>query len=235
MSSTVPTHMQNNFVKLYEIAPSIIQNLRYASAENFLGRLVTGYHPTGIVCTRQAAIAIKAANSDLNQAGYKLVVYDAYRPQRAVDEFIAWSKKNDDQAGKLHYYPTIPKSTLFSLGYLAEKSGHSRGSTVDLTLIPKQLTLKPIQYRSRTLSNGDIIPFLDDDTIDMGTSFDLLHPASNPDSPLVTAQQAHMRQLLKNTMLRHGFRQSTKEWWHFTLNHEPFPDTYFDFDYPLGQ
>ena len=223
--------MPKDFVKLSSIAPSIIQNLRYASAENFLGRPVTGYHPTGIVCTLHAAIAIKAANFDLNQAGYQLVVYDAYRPQRAVDEFIAWSKTNDDQAGKLHYYPTIPKSTIFSLGYLAEKSGHSRGSTVDLTLIPKHQALKPIQYSSRTLSNGDIIPFLDDNTVDMGTSFDLLHPASNPDSPLITTQQGHMRQLLTNTMLLHGFRQSPKEWWHFTLNHEPFPDTYFDFDY----
>lgn len=227
-ATTVPITIPNPFVKLSEVAPTIIQSPRYAGTENFLGRPVPGYHSKNLICTRQAAIALQEVNAELNQKGYTLVVYDAYRPQRAVNAFIEWTTNTTDHVAKSHYYPTIHKDELFSLGYLAEQSSHSRGSTFDVTLIPIKQHLKLITYSSRTLSNGEVIPFLDDNTVDMGSSFDLFHPASHHDSPIITAEQTRMRTLLRDEMRHHGFAEVKEEWWHYTLIKEPYPDTYFD-------
>jgi D-alanyl-D-alanine dipeptidase len=217
------------FVKLSDIAPDIIQNKRYASAENFLGRKVPGYHQSSIYCTRQAALALNKVNAALKEKGYALVVYDAYRPQRAVNAFLAWSKSKDDQLGKALYYPSLPKQTLFALGYLIEKSGHSRGSTIDLTLIELGKSLKPIHAQTRKLNNDEKIPYLDDNTVDMGSSFDLFHPVSHFNSSLITPEQQRHRRLLNKIMKTHGFVGVAEEWWHYTLINEPYPDTYFDF------
>lgn len=222
-------HMPDDFVKLSYIDPDIIQSPRYAMSENFLGKPVPGYHHEDIYCTRQAAIALKDVNASLKRKGYTLVVYDAYRPQRAVNAFIVWSKEKHDETEKANYYPTLSKNKLFSLGYLATKSGHSRGSTIDLTLIPTDQALKPIVISHRELKDGERIPFLDDNTVDMGASFDLFHPVSHYDSTLITPEQARMRALLRKEMEAHGFHGIKEEWWHFTLEHEPYPDTYFDF------
>ncbi len=221
--------MPGNFVKLSSIAPTIIQSQRYATSENFLGRPMIDYHHTGVLCTRSLALALKKVNAAMNKKGYGLVVYDAYRPQQTVDSFIAWSKTKDDQAGKSKYYPTIPKNKLFELGYLLAKSGHTRGSTVDLTIIPLSKKLKPITVKSRTLKNGEVIPFLNDNTVDMGSSFDLFHTVSHHDTTLITPEQARMRDFLYKTMLANGFVGLPEEWWHYTLVGEPYPDTYFNF------
>ena len=219
----------NDFVKLSDIVPNIIQSQRYSGSENFLARPVPGYHHRGIYCTRQMALALKKVDASLNKKGYALVVYDAYRPQRAVDAFIVWSKTKGDEAGKAKYYPSLPKNELFELGYLFGKSGHSRGSTIDLTIIPLKQKLKPITVTSRRLKNGEIIPFLDDNTVDMGSSFDLFHPVSHKKTNLITSQQAHMRELLNHAMQANGFMGLNEEWWHYTLRNEPYPDTYFNF------
>lgn len=221
--------MPSEFTSLSAIDSDIIQNPRYTSAENFLGRPVPGYHSKEIYCTRQTALALKKVNAALHEQGYRLVVYDAYRPQRAVNAFIAWSKDSKDDSERAKYYPTLPKNQLFPLGYIREHSGHSRGSTVDLTIIPLSQSLKPITEIPRTLTNGETILFLDDNTTDMGTSFDLLHPASHPGSALITREQAQKRKLLSNTMFMYGFEGVDEEWWHYTLKNEPYPETYFDF------
>ena len=228
-SNGVVSQMPNDFVKLSDIDPSIIQSIRYQSAENFLGRPVPGYRVPEAFMTKPAALALKNTNATLRKKGYALVVYDAYRPQRAANAFVAWSKTKGDEVSKAHYYPTLPKSRLFALGYLAKQSGHSRGSTVDVSLISLTKKLKHVTVHTRQLKNGETIPFLDDNTVDMGSSFDLFHAVSRPDSPWVTAEESRMRDLLSNTMTDHGFQGIKEEWWHFTLAKEPYPNTYFDF------
>ena len=230
-TSSYATQLSDPFIKLSSVAPDIIQSPHYATTQNFLGKQVPGYHSSELYCTREAALALKEVNVALNEKGYALVVYDAYRPQRAVNAFIDWSKDETDLVGQAHYYPTLPKSSLFTLGYLAEKSSHSRGSTFDLTLLPLRQNLKPMTFTVRTLQNGETIPFLDDNTVDMGSSFDLFHPVSNHNSPLITPEQAHMRNLLRHEMKQHRFKELKEEWWHYTLAQEPYPETYFDVVY----
>ncbi len=221
--------MPNDFVYLSDVDPSLIQSVRYITHDNFLGCPIDGYQVDKLMATRQAAERLKHVHDELKQHGYLLVVYDAYRPQCAVDHFIKWSQLPHDQSTKLDYYPTVDKKDLFELGYLGKRSSHSRGSTFDLTLINSNSTLKPLTKLQRTLENGEVIPYLDDNTVDMGSSFDLFHEVSHHDSILVNAKQNSMRELLRNTMSKHGFKEYDKEWWHYTLIDEPHPDTYFDF------
>lgn len=222
-------HEPTNFVFLTDIDPTIIEHSRYFTSENFLGRPVIGYNGPRISCTREAALALKSAQAEFLKDGYRLVVYDGYRPQRAVNEFVKWSLDKNDQVAKHLYYPTINKAHAFKLGYIAKKSGHSRGSTFDLTLIPIGQKLQDIKVTSRELLNGEVIPFLDDNTVDMGSSFDLFHQVSNHDSLLVTPKQHEMRNFLRSVMKKHGFKEYKGEWWHYTLEHEPYPNTYFDY------
>lgn len=221
--------LPSGFVFLTDVDSTIIESPRYSSKENFLGRVVPGYTSNRIICTKEAAEKLKRVHSDLKKQGYKLVVYDGYRPQRAVNEFMRWSKDDDDQGAKAFYYPTINKKDVFKLGYVAEKSGHSRGSTLDLTIIKDTKILKSIKYSKRKLLRGMKIPYLDDNTVDMGASFDLFHEASHHDSKLVSAKYLQKRNLLRNAMKAHGFKDYQEEWWHYTLADEPYPDTYFDF------
>lgn len=222
--------MPHDFVFLQEIDATIIESARYAMHENFTGRPVTGYSTGNIVATRQAASRLKQVNAKLTQQGYTLVVYDGYRPQRSVEAFIRWSRDVEDQLAKRYYYPTINKKDIFDLGYIAERSGHSRGSTVDITIIQSSMSLKTVTKSNRELRNGEMIPFLDDNTVNMGSSFDLFHEVSHHDSPLVDEQHSTPRNFLCNTMKEHGFKEYAKEWWHYTLIDEPYPNTYFDFD-----
>lgn len=221
--------LPEGFVYLRDIDSTIIENSRYFSADNFLGRPVPGYRTHRIICTRKAAERLKAAHDVLKKKNYRFVVYDGYRPQRAVNEFMRWSQDEADQEAKELYYPTVHKKDVFKLGYVAEKSGHSRGSTFDLTIIKVGEHLKPIRVSFRQLANGDVIPFLDDNTQDMGASFDLFHEASHHDSPLVDGQIQEKRNLLRGIMEQHGFKAYKCEWWHYTLEKEPYPETYFDF------
>lgn len=199
--------LPDGFVALAEIAPGIQQEVRYFSANNFVGEPIAGYRAANIYLTRPAAEALRQVQSELAPFGLGLKVFDAYRPQRAVDHFVRWAQDLDDQRMKARYYPQVAKSDLFSDGYIAARSGHSRGSTVDLTLVD--------------LDTGA--------ELDMGTPWDFFDLASWPDSDQVSTQQQANRLLLRRVMLAAGFRPLRTEWWHFTLVDEPFPDTYFDF------
>ncbi|MBX9889994.1 MAG: M15 family metallopeptidase [Amoebophilaceae bacterium] len=218
-----------DFVYLQDIDSSIIQSSRYNSNNNFMGRQVVGYPRGKIVAARQAAVQLKEVNKILTEKGYNLVVYDAYRPQRSVDEFLKWSQDPSGQKAKAFYYPTVDKANVFELGYIAKKSGHSRGSTFDLTIIKSGDKVHEIRPVVRKLLNGDEIVFLDDGTVDMGSSFDLFHEVSHYGTTLISVEHQEYRKLLSEAMQACLFRPYEKEWWHYIMVKEPYPDTYFDF------
>lgn len=223
------------FVYLHEVAPTIQISLRYAGNENFVGTPVDGYHNAEhVILTKQTAQALQKVQEAVQKDGYCLVVYDAYRPQQAVDHFWRWAHQITDQQKKADYYPRVNKADVFDLGYVAKKSGHSRGSTVDLTLIPLGKKVHPVVVSQRTLCDGTTINFLDDGTIDMGSSFDLFDVASHHENDLISEEHKKLRTYLKNVMATHGFKTITEEWWHYTLKNEPYPanqeNSYFNFD-----
>ena len=198
---------QDDFVDAAAVAPPLRVEMRYAGAHNFVGRPVDGYAAPVCLLTRQAAEALARAQAELAPLGLGLKVFDCYRPQRAVAHFARWARDLGDESTKAEFYPNIDKSQLFALGYIAERSGHSRGSTVDLTIVD--------------LASGA--------EIDMGSPFDLFDPRSWPSDQSVSSDARSNRLLLQIVMTRHGFRPLREEWWHFTLNAEPYPETYFDF------
>lgn len=194
------------FVDLARAVPGIALEVRYAGSHNFVGAPIDGYGRARILLTHLAASALGKAQEELEPFGFGLKVFDGYRPQRAVEHFVRWARDPADLKGQAEFYPNVDKARLFELGYIAERSGHSRGSTVDLTLV--------------VLADGS--------ELDMGSPYDLFDPISRPGSPQVSpAQRAH-RLLLREVMRRAGFRPYAEEWWHFTLEAEPFPETYFD-------
>ena len=204
------THSQevpDNFIYLTEVIPYVEFDLRYYSDENFIGQPIPGYQSNVLIVTLQAAMALKKVQQDLSYSNFALKIFDAYRPQQAVDYFIRWANDPDDERMKDIYYPNVEKDELIPRGFIAEKSSHSRGSTVDLTII--------------SLEDGR--------ELDMGTPFDLFDQKSWPSDTTVTVQQRANRQLLRTVMSKHGFMGLEEEWWHFTLRDEPYPDTYFDF------
>ncbi len=203
-----PKPLQRGFVYLSDVAPDIEASVRYASNQNFLGEPVDGYLAKKIVLTSQAAEALREVQEHLLKEGFSLKVFDAYRPQRAVNHFVRWGRDLNAQDTKAKYYPDVAKAELFNRGYIARQSGHSRGSTLDLTLIK----LEPKKQE-----------------VDMGTPFDFFDRRSWPYSDEVTAEQHANRMRLRTAMKEHGFRPYDREWWHFTLINEPFPETYFDF------
>lgn len=230
----IPQAMRDlGFVYLHEVDPTIITSLRYYSSDNFVGAPVDGYHKNVVIMTKQAAEALKRVQDAVRKDGYSLVVYDAYRPQQAVNHFMRWSEEIQDQAKKSEYYPRINKADVFDLGYVARRSGHSRGSTVDLTIIKLDQKLHPITKKKRQFLDGYTIELLDDGTVDMGSSFDLFDLVSHGNNDLISADYKTLRDYLKNVMVAHGFKPIPDEWWHFTLKNEPFPahlDTsYFNF------
>ena len=203
--------LPQGFVFVSDVAPNILLDIRYFSTYNFVGARVDGYVAPIAILTHKAAMALKEVSDDLKNRGYLLKIFDAYRPQKAVDHFVRWAREINDTIYKRAFYPDIDKSKLFALGYISSKSGHSRGSVVDLTLV-------------------DI---LTGQELDMGTPFDFFGPKSGHGTNLITNEQTANRELLKNAMLRHGFKLYQEEWWHYTLNNEPYPDTYFNFDVML--
>lgn len=229
-----PDARAKGFVYLHEVDPTIIASPRYYSNENFLGTRVDGYLKPVIIITKQAAEALKNVQADLKKDGYSLVVYDAYRPQRAVNHFVRWSEDVADQLKKSQYYPRVDKAKVFELGYVARRSGHSRGSTIDLTIIKDGQQLCEIKEEKRTLLDDYTITLLDDGTVDMGASFDLFDTASHIENDLVAEQFKQLRTYLRTIMQKHGFKVYAEEWWHFTLKNEPFPadqdSSYFDFE-----
>lgn len=195
------------FVDLAVEAPTIRVDVRYAGADNFLGRPVDGYQRPRVILTVPAARALARAQETLAPFGLGLLVYDGYRPQRAVDHFVRWGRDLADQVTKPKYYPEVDKARLFAEGYIAERSGHSRGSKVDLTLVD--------------LGTGE--------PLDMGSPWDFFDPRSWPHSQAVPADARAHRLLLRSVLVAQGFRPYEQEWWHFTLENEPFPGDYFDF------
>jgi zinc D-Ala-D-Ala dipeptidase len=195
------------FVDAAAVVPGLALEMRYAGSNNFVGRPIDGYEAPVCVLTRQAARALADVQADLARFGLGLKVFDCYRPARAVADFAAWARDLNDEARKAEYYPNVDKTQLFALGYIAERSGHSRGSTVDLTVID-------LATRAE---------------IDMGSPFDLFDTRSWPTDQTVTAAQRANRLMLQAVMRAHGFKPLEQEWWHFTLEREPFPRRYFDF------
>lgn len=199
--------LPEDFVYLNDIAPTIQQDIRYATSNNFIGRPLPGYERQVCILTLPTTKALLEIQKELNKQGLGLKVFDGYRPQMTVNEFVRWSKDTLDQKMKTQYYPNIDKADFFKLNYIMAKSGHTRGSTVDLT----------------------IIDIKTNEELDMGTSFDFMDELSHPSNKNVTTKQYENRQLLNQIMKKHGFLSLDTEWWHFTLKNEPHPDTYFNF------
>ncbi len=206
--SVTPEMDSSDFVLLTDAVPDAILEIRYYSTYNFVGDRIDGYEQPTALLTKEAAAALKNASDSLKESGYRLKIFDAYRPQKAVTHFMNWAKDIDDTRMKEYFYPELDKSVLFEQGYIAEKSGHSRGSTVDLTLFD--------------MATGK--------EVDMGGTFDYFGELSHPDyTDGITDEQFNNRMILREAMLNNGFKPLEEEWWHFTLENEPFPDTYFQF------
>ena len=197
----------SGFVVLSDFIPGIIQEIRYHSTYNFIGDRIDGYEEPVALLTKEAARALKSVANELNVQGYRLKVFDAYRPATAVKHFVLWGIEDTDIRMKPYFYPDLVKQELFMKGYIASRSSHSRGSTVDLTLLD--------------MATGK--------EADMGSPFDFFGPISHPDYTGITKEQYENRMTLRNAMIRNGFQPIDCEWWHFTLKDEPYPDTYFDF------
>ncbi|MFG3273951.1 M15 family metallopeptidase [Streptomyces luteogriseus] len=220
-----------DFVALRSVDPTIIQEMRYVTPHNFVGERIDGYRQPICILTRPAAQALHKAQRRLLRKGYTLKVYDCYRPQRAVDHFVRWAEDLDDEAMKGEFYPNVDKTRLFADGYIAAKSGHSRGSTLDVTLV--RLPAKPTRpyHPGEPLvpcfaPQGERFP---DNSIDMGTGFDCFDTLSHTLDPRIQGRQRANRLLLKSTLEDLGFVNLAEEWWHYTFKPEAHPDTYFDF------
>lgn len=199
-------NLPKGFSYVKDIAPTIKRELRYCNHNNFVGIPVKGYENDVLITSTATAKALKKVQNELLKRNLSLKVFDAYRPQSAVNHFVKWAKVKNDTLTKRTYYPKLNKRNLFKLGFIASKSGHSRGSSVDLTIVDK---------------NGN--------ELDMGSPFDFFGDISSTYSTKITKKQLENRLLLRKLMLKHGFKPYSKEWWHFTLRNEPFPNTYFDF------
>ena len=199
----------SDFVLISDYVPGIVQEIRYFSTYNFIGDRIDGYEEPCALLTKEAARALKSVSNEVNVMGYRLKVFDAYRPAGAVRQFVMWGIEDTDIRMKPYFYPELEKQELFSRGYIAKQSSHSKGSTVDLTLLDMKTGKE----------------------LDMGSPFDLFSELSHPDyqGEKVTKKQYANRMLLQNAMIRGGFEPIDCEWWHFTLKDEPFPDTYFEF------
>ena len=197
----------SGFVLLSDYVPGIIQEIRYFSTYNFIGDRIDGYEEPCAIITKEAARALRSVANELNVRGLRLKIFDTYRPACAVRHFVLWGIEDLDLRMKPFFYPELEKQALFKEGYIASQSSHSRGSTVDLTLLD--------------MATGK--------ELDMGSPFDLFSPISHPDCKGVTEEQYNNRMILRNCMIKHGFEPIDCEWWHFTLKDEPYPDTYFEF------
>ncbi|MFE2234944.1 M15 family metallopeptidase [Streptomyces sp. JL2001] len=219
------------FVALSSVDRTILQEMRYTTPHNFTGVPIDGYRQPLCLLTRPAAEALHRAQVRLRAQGYSLKVYDCYRPQRAVDHFVRWAKDLDDERMKGEFYPLVDKSSLFADGYIAEKSGHSRGSTVDLTVVrlPAAPTRRYLPGEELVECYAPQAERFPDNSVDMGTGYDCFDTRSHTDDPRIQGVQRANRQLLKGTLAAEGFVNLPEEWWHFTFKPEPFPTTFFDF------
>jgi len=217
--------MPQDFVYLRDVAPTIQQDMRYAGPDNFTGKPVPGYEAPECVLVRQAAEALKTVQADLKPNGLSLRVYDCYRPTEAVAAFVAWAKEPSNRQAKETHYPNLRKTVLFP-NYIATRSGHSRGATVDLTLAPIGAADTPAQEGTCTAPQESIAP---DGSLAMGTTFDCFDVKANTKASGLTPLEIKNRALLRDAMQARGFKTYPFEWWHYTFEPEPYPDTYFDF------
>ena len=218
-ADAVPEEDCSDFVTITDVVPDAILEIRYYSTYNFVGARVDGYEQPTALLTRRAADSLRAVNDDLKAQGYRIKIYDAYRPQKAVDHFVRWAADLGDTLLRQSFYPDVDKSLLFEQDYIMKRSGHTRGSTVDLTLVDSRSGRE----------------------LDMGGVFDWFGNESHPDcggnpatgkyrkNDTITEAQFVNRMVLRRAMLSHGFKPIDSEWWHFTLCDEPYPDTYFTF------
>ena len=202
-----PQEDSSDFVHVTDVVPDVIMEIRYYGTYNFVGTRIDGYLAPTAMLTREAADSLKAVSDDVKALGFRLKLYDAYRPQCAVDHFVRWAADISDVAMKPYFYPDVDKSLLFEREYIMEKSGHTRGSTVDLTLFDMNTEKE----------------------VDMGGTFDYFGELSHPDYKGITEEQYANRMILREAMLAHRFQPLPEEWWHLTLKNEPYPDTYFTF------
>ncbi len=207
LSNLVANNLPKGFVYINEIIKDVDLDIRYSSNDNFIGKNINGYNSPVAIGTTELASALQEVQNDLKHFGYGIKIFDAYRPQKAVNHFLRWST-NDDILMKDLFYPNIDKKNLFKEGYIASRSGHSRGSTVDLTIID--------------INNKK--------ELDMGTVYDFFGIESSYGFTGLTPEQRSNRLLLNSIMNKFGFKALETEWWHFTLENEPFPDTYFNFN-----
>lgn len=197
---------KSDFVKVYSVVDDAVFDIRYFSSNNFTGKKINGYNAPIAYMTKESANALSKAAADLRQQGYRILIWDTYRPQKAVNNFVKWINDPNDEGDK-SFYPNLKKSDLIAGNYIAEKSGHTRGSTVDLTIIHK-----------------------DGSPVDMGGTFDLFSEISHPDYKKLTKKQKNNRKILRDAMLKAGFVGIDSEWWHYTYKEEPYKNTYFDFN-----
>lgn len=197
---------KSDFAEIGTVIDDAVYDIRYYSSNNFTGNKIDGYKAPRAYLTKEALTALAKAADDLRKQGYRLVIWDAYRPQKAVDNFVRWIKNPKDPGDKT-FFPKLEKSNLIAGNYISTKSGHTRGSTVDLTIIKK-----------------------DGSPVDMGGTFDLFSEISHYKYPNITPEQKKNREILRNAMVKAGFRGIYSEWWHYTLRNEPYKDTYFNFD-----
>ncbi len=202
----------SGFVVLADFVPHIIQEIRYYSTYNFVGERIDGYEEPCALLTKEAARALKSVGNEMIVQGYRLKIFDAYRPACAVKRFVLWGIEDQDIRMKPYFYPELEKQELFEKGYIAVQSSHSRGSAVDLTLLDMKTGKE----------------------LDMGSPFDLFSEASHPDYRGITTEQYENRMLLQRVMVRNGFQPIDCEWWHFSLKDEPYPNTYFEFPVSAG-
>jgi D-alanyl-D-alanine dipeptidase len=217
-------------VSLSDVDSTIQVDIRYWTSNNFVGRPIAGYRNPKCFLTKEAASALARAQKQANTHGYSLKVYDCYRPRRAVADFVAWARDAQDTKMQRSFYPAVRKDELFARGYIAEKSGHSRGGTVDLTLVPIG-SEQPAPGASAELRDcrSDVSERSPDNSVDMGTGYDCFDELAHTDNPRIGAIARRNRDLLRSIMRAAGFKNLEEEWWHFTLEDEPFPETYFDF------
>lgn len=230
--TTMDCYPPPEFVYLRDVEPSILQEIRYSGFHNFVGKPINGYYASECLLTIPAAEGLARVQKELLKENLSLKVYDCYRPQKAVDQFFQWSLNDSDTLMKEEFYSDLDKSVLFDLGYIAKKSGHCRGSTVDLTIVELPPKKQP-SYNPGEQLTPCMAPlgkrFLDN-SIDMGTGFDCFNTLANTDDPRIQGIPKANRQKLKSLMEKNNFKNLDVEWWHYTLNNEPFPYTSFDFD-----
>jgi len=204
--------------------------MRYYTSNNFIGRPVVDYFADRCFLTQEAAAALAIAQQQAGILSYSLKIYDCYRPQGSVNDFVTWASDPDDILQQHRFYPDVPKSELFAQGYIAAQSGHSRGSTVDLTLVPidsRQPAIDP--FANRYDCRPTMPPRYPDNSLDMGTGYDCFDTLSTTDNPLISETAKHNREQLRSIMESAGFINYDQEWWHYTLQNEPFQNQYFDF------